>query len=150
MVITLANRAAAIRQSIIKEELHKNEAAITPQINQPAQNYAATRDCEKESPPAKQGALAQFLDKELVPSCDEQKLNNWVQQLKLEQLPKEPFEISPGVNVVNKAVFLSTLKQEITLEPKNYRMQAGVLQEDILKLKKLISHNAITTQTNNN
>jgi hypothetical protein len=68
----------------------------------------------------------------------------------LEQLPKEPFEISPGVNVVNKAVFLSTLKQEITLEPKNYRMQAGVLQEDILKLKKLISHNAITTQTNNN
>ena len=68
----------------------------------------------------------------------DQKLINWFNKLKPEQLPIPPFELSPGINVIGNN-FYTHLENEIARGSISVRAKSGALQSTLQNLRDKIT-----------
>ena len=69
---------------------------------------------------------------------EDQKLVSWFEQLAPDQLPTPPFALSPWATV-NGNQFYIQLRACIAQGPKGVRAKMGALQDDLQRLKKIIT-----------
>lgn len=56
-----------------------------------------------------------------------------------EQLPREPFQLSPGVRVADPPLFYATLDREVAAGPGGARWHCGALAIDLARLRELLA-----------
>lgn len=65
-------------------------------------------------------------------------MRDWIMTVTPEQMPDAPFELHPGVTVVDSARFLASLQRDASLGPTGPRNKWGSLQADLERLHYLI------------
>jgi hypothetical protein len=68
---------------------------------------------------------------------DDRNLIDWFLSSE-ETLPQGPFELKPGVKIIDPKRFYESIKHDITCGPKNGRTIFNALQEDLKNLKKIL------------
>ncbi len=63
---------------------------------------------------------------------------SWVEQLKLDDLPKTPFTLSPGMEVLDGQRFLTALKADAAIGGDSPRIRSGAFAQDCVRLKQCI------------
>lgn len=147
MAVTLANRAAAIRQELVNKSLHQGNKAEEPTllIKKSEEVLATSGKFQPTQAPinAAQSATGEECVKILSQSIktmwsiEDQKLIDWFLQLNQKQLPQPPFKLSPGVTTCGD-IFYESCKRQIAEGPNTIRARNRVLQEDLFKLKALV------------
>ena len=156
----LADRAAAVRQAHINKTLHSEfqQIPLVSKSNEDAKGHSPDnklglkrQEQEAQVPSnAKDCAIDNNLNTSLASgkptlSREEHELFEWFLQLQKEQLPVAPFELSPGIKVINRDVFFASLKRDALAGSNSARARTGALQQDLFMLRELIARNSANT-----